>query len=267
MGRHYLRSIRVVAAPADDLELALELADIADAISVPRFGADDLVVDTKPDLTPVSEADRAVELALRERLAIARPQDAVIGEEFGASEDRGSRRWIIDPIDGTMSYVRRVPTWSTLIALSIDGAETVGVVSMPAVGRRWWARRGAGAYANGRAIRVSGVDALADAQLAWGGIEDWDGAGRIDAILALGRACWRSRGLGDAWPYMLVAEGAAEIALDPEASLWDLAAIKVVVEEAGGRFTDLAGVVTAAGGDGIATNGLLHDAALALVGR
>lgn len=256
-----------MSAPADDLALALELADIADAIAVARFGADDLIVETKPDLTPVSEADKAVELALRERLAAARPGDAVLGEEFGASEDGGSRRWIVDPIDGTMSYVRRVPTWATLIALSIDGTEAVGVVSMPALGRRWWAQRGGGAYANGRSVRVSAVDALADAQLTWSGIEDWDGVGRIDAILALGRACWRSRGLGDAWPYMLVAEGAAEIALDPEASLWDLAAIKVIVEEAGGCFTDLAGVPTAAGGDAIATNGLLHEPALALVGR
>lgn len=256
-----------MSAPADDLALALELADVADQIAVTHFGADDLIVETKPDLTPVSEADRAVELALRERLASARPQDAVIGEEFGGSEDTGSRRWIIDPIDGTMSYVRRVPTWATLIALAVDGTETVGVVSMPAVGRRWWAHHGGGAYANGRAIKVSGVDELADAQLTWSGIEDWDAIGRIDAILALGRACWRSRGFGDAWPYMLVAEGAAEIALDPAASLWDLAAIKVVVEEAGGRFTDLSGVATAGGGDGIATNGLVHEAALAHVGR
>ncbi len=256
-----------MSAPADDLALALELADIADAIAVARYGADDLIVETKPDLTPVSEADKAVELALRERLAAARPGDAVLGEEFGADQAAGPRRWIIDPIDGTKSYVRRIPTWATLIALAEDGTETLGVVSMPALGRRWWARRGSGAFVNGRPIRVSGVDELADAHLVWGGISAWDEIGRTDAILALARACWRSRGFGDAWQYMLVAEGAAEIALDPEVSLWDLAAIKVIVEEAGGCFTDLAGVPTAAGGDAIATNGLLHEPALALVGR
>jgi histidinol-phosphatase len=256
-----------VSAAEDDLALALELADAADAITVARFGADDLIVETKPDLTPVSEADRAVELALRELIAERRPEDAVIGEEYGATDGAGSRRWIIDPIDGTKSYVRGIPTWSTLIALSVDDTETVGVVSMPALGRRWWALRGGGAFADGRAIRVSAIHALADAHLAWSGIEDWDEIGRTDSIIELSRACWRSRGVGDAWQYMLVAEGVAEIALDPQVSVWDLAAVKVVVEEAGGRFTDLSGAVTAAGGDSLASNGLVHEAALAIVGR
>ncbi len=256
-----------MSAADDDLALALELADVADAITVARFGADDLIVETKPDLTPVSEADRAVELALRELIAQQRPGDAVIGEEYGSSDGTGSRRWIIDPIDGTKSYVRGIPTWATLIALSVDDVETVGVVSMPALGRRWWAARGGGAFADGRDIRVSGVQELADAHLTWSGVEDWDAIGRTDAIIELARACWRSRGVGDAWQYMLVAEGAAEIALDPEVSVWDIAAVKMVVEEAGGRFTDLSGVVTAAGGDGLATNGLVHEAALAIVGR
>jgi histidinol-phosphatase len=251
----------------DDLALALELADAADAITLRRFGADDLVVETKPDLTPVSESDRAVELALRDRIAAAAPGDAVLGEEFGSSGGTGPRRWIIDPIDGTKSYVRGVPTWSTLIALSIDGLESVSVVSMPALGRRWWGRRGDGAFADGRRIRVSAVDTLAEAQLAWSGIEDWDAVGRLDALISLGRACSRTRGVGDAWQYMLVAEGAAEIALDPQVNLWDLAAIKLVIEEAGGKFTDLGGVATADGGDCLATNGLLHDPALAFVGR
>lgn len=264
---NYVRTIVVLSPSDDDLAFALQLADAADAITLRRFRADDLVVETKPDLTPVSEADRAVELALRELIASSRPGDAVIGEEYGATDEAGPRRWVIDPIDGTKSYIRGVPTWATLIALAIDGVETVGVVSMPALGRRWWAKRGAGSFADGRSIRVSAVDALTDAQLAWSGIEDWDAVGRLDAIVALGRACWRTRGVGDAWQYMLVAEGAAEIALDPEVSLWDLAAIKVVIEEAGGRFTDLAGVVTAAGGDSLATNGLVHEAALAFVGR
>jgi histidinol-phosphatase len=255
-----------VPAAAEDLALAFELADAADAITMARFGAEDLVVDTKPDLTPVTEADRAVELTLRERLGAARPQDAVLGEEFGSVPGAGPRRWIIDPIDGTKSYVRGIPTWSTLIALSVEDDVTVGVVSMPALGRRWWAARGAGAFANGRRIEVSGIESLADAHLTWSGIEDWDAVGRLDAIIALGRACWRSRGVGDAWQYMLVAEGTAEIALDPQVSLWDLAAVKIVVEEAGGRFTDLRGVVTADGGSGLASNGLVHEAALAIVG-
>lgn len=265
-----------------DLALALELADIADSISMERFRASDLAVETKPDLTPVTEADRAVELALRERLAAARPGDAVLGEEYGVVEGglveaglvegglveggAGPRRWIIDPIDGTKSYVRGMATWSTLIALEVDGTIVVSIVAMPVLGRRWWAARGFGAFADGRQIHVSAIASLADAQLAWSGIQEWDEVGRLDALLALARACWRTRGVGDAWQYMLVAEGAAEIALDPAVSLWDLAAVKLVVEEAGGRFTDLAGVDTAAGGSGIATNGLVHDAALAFVG-
>ncbi len=251
---------------ADDLALALALADIADALTMKRYRASDLAIETKADLTPVTESDRAVELALRERITVARPADAVIGEEYGASAGAHARSWILDPIDGTKSYVRGVPTWSTLIGLQVDGEITTGVVSMPALGRRWWASRGAGAFADGRSIHVSAVPALAQAQLAWSGIEDWDEVGRLDAIIALGRACWRTRGIGDAWQYMLVAEGAAEIALDPVVSVWDLAALKVIIEEAGGRFTDLAGVDTIAGGSGIASNGLVHDAALALVG-
>ena len=250
-----------------DLALALELAGLADSITMDRFGASDLAIETKPDLTPVTEADRAVELALRERLAAARQSDAVLGEEYGIVEGAGRRRWIIDPIDGTKSYVRGMATWSTLIALEVDGAIVVGVVAMPVLGRRWWAARGLGAFADGRPIRVSGVASLADAQLAWSGIQEWDEVGRLDALIALGRACWRTRGVGDAWQYMLVAEGAAEIALDPAVSLWDLAAVKPIVEEAGGRFTDLGGVARADGGSGIASNGLVHDAALAFVGH
>jgi histidinol-phosphatase len=252
-------------AQQDDLALALELADIADAITMRRYRANDLAIETKPDMTPVTESDRAAELALRERIATAFPHDAVIGEEFGG-DGTHPRRWVLDPIDGTKSYVRGVPTWSTLIGLEVDGEVSVGVVSMPALGRRWWATRGGGAFADGRAIHVSTIADLSDAQLAWSGIEDWDAIGRLDAIVALGRACWRTRGIGDAWQYMLVAEGAAEIALDPEAKVWDLAALKVVVEEAGGRLTDLGGIGRVDGGSSIASNGLVHDAALAFVG-
>ena len=261
--------MRAVNDASGDLALALELADLADSITLGRYRAEDLRVETKPDRTPVTEADRAVEQAIRRQLAAVRPEDAVVGEEYGAGAKRasGERRWIIDPIDGTMSYMRGMPTWTTLIALSVADEIAVGVVSAPALPRRWWAGRGLGAFADGARIGVSRISRLADAMLTWSGIEDWNAIGRLDAILELGRRCWRSRGIGDAWQYMLVAEGAAEIALDPEVSIWDMAAPMVIVEEAGGRFTDLAGVRTPSGGDGIATNGLVHDAALAVVGR
>jgi histidinol-phosphatase len=254
-------------AAEQDVELALELAGVADELTLARYRAADLRVDTKPDLTPVTEADRAVEEALRRRLSQMRPDDAVIGEELtDTAGSGGSRRWIIDPIDGTASYLRGMPIWATLIALEANGEVRLGVTSMPALGRRWWAVAGGGAFCDGEPMRVSAVTELADAQLCWSGIEAWDEVGRLDSLIALGRACWRTRGVGDAWQYMLVAEGAAEIALDPSVHLWDLAAVKVIVEEAGGRFTDLSGAVTAAGGSSLASNGLLHDAAMAFVG-
>ena len=267
--------MRAVPGAPDDLALALELADVADAITMARFRAEDLVVETKPDLTPVSEADRAVEQALREHLATRRPQDIVFGEEYGGGDPAdgasgaggGARRWIVDPIDGTKGYVRRMQVWGTLLALEEDGEMTVGVVSAPAMGRRWWAARGAGAFttdaagAQPRPVRVSGVRELQDAQVCFGGHEEWRQTGRLDALLALSERCWRTRGYGDFWQYMLVAEGAAEIALDPAAALWDLAAPMVVVREAGGSFTDFGGSATAAGGSGIGTNGLVHEAA------
>ncbi|HWD63978.1 MAG TPA: inositol monophosphatase family protein [Solirubrobacteraceae bacterium] len=254
-------------APDADLALALELADLADQITLARYRAADLQVDTKPDRTPVTEVDRGVEQALRQRLTEVRPRDAVVGEEMGETGDAdAARRWIIDPIDGTKSYLRGMPTWSTLIGLEVDGEDRVGVTSMPALGHRWWALRGAGAFRDGARVHVSNVGRLADAQLCWSGVEDWDEVGRLDALLSLARACWRTRGVGDAWQYMLVAEGVAEIAVDPAASLWDLAAVKVIVEEAGGAFTDLAGAVTAAGGSGLATNRLLHEAVLGYIG-
>ena len=243
-----------------DLTLALELADVADEITVRRFRAVDLVVETKPDLTPVTEADRAVERALRDRLAAVRPGDAVVGEEYGTT-GAGDRRWIVDPIDGTKNFVRGVPVWATLIALQEDGVTTTGVVSAPALGRRWWARRGEGAYADGRRIAVSKVAGLGDAFLSYSSLRGWSGRD-FDALV---RNVWRTRAFGDFWSYVLVAEGAVDVAAEPEVSLWDLAALQVIVEEAGGRFTDLSGVATPEGGNALATNGLLHDAALALL--
>jgi histidinol-phosphatase len=258
---------------AEDLALALELADLADSITLSRYGAGDLLVETKPDLTPVTEADRAVERAIRERLAAARPPDAVVGEEFGSSGACGNaRRWIVDPIDGTKNYVRGIPVWGTLLALEDRGELSVAVVSAPALGRRWWAARAMGAFAydpsrGERRLRVSAVSALADAQLCYSGFSGWEDSVGLGALMELGRRCWRTRGFGDFWVYMLVAEGAAEIACEAAVSLWDLAAPQLIVEEAGGRFTDLRGERTPAGGDALATNGELHEAALAIVGR
>ncbi len=263
-----------MAADPDDLALALELADIADSITLERFRAKDLVVETKPDLTPVTEADTAVEQALRDRLAVARPEDSVVGEEYGSSSAAdSSRRWILDPIDGTKNYVSGVPVWATLVALQEGEEFTVGVASAPALARRWWASRGAGAHMSDglgpapRGLGVSAVSELSEAQLCFAGIEEWEEIGRLDALLKLARGCWRTRGFGDFWQYMLVAEGAVELALDPVVSLWDLAAPLVIVEEAGGRFTDFGGVATPDGGDAVASNGRVHEAALAIIGR
>jgi histidinol-phosphatase len=256
----------------DDLQLALALADVADAITLDRYRAEDLVVETKPDLTPVTEADRGVERALRERLAELRPDDAVLGEEFGDhSPAGGARRWIVDPIDGTKNYVRGIPVWATLLALEAEGEMVVGVVSAPALRRRWWASRGQGAFVDDgfsdgpRRMRVSGIRELADAQLSFPGLDDW--GDQLDRLVALAASCWRSRGFGDFWSYMLLAEGAVDVVCEPVVELWDLAPLQVIVEQAGGRFTDLRGVPTADGGDAIASNGLLHDSALAIVGH
>src|SRR4051812_9287558 len=196
-----------------DLTLALELADLADSISFPRFRADDLLVETKPDMTPVTEADRAVEEALRKRLATERPDHAVVGEEFGA--DSGSTRWIIDPIDGTKNYVRGVPVWGALIGLEVDGEIVTGVVSAPALGRRWWASKGEGAFADGRPMRVSRVAGLGDAFLSHASIEGWHEAGRSDRFDALSRRVWRARGVGGFLPHMLVAAGGGDAPGEP----------------------------------------------------
>lgn len=245
-----------------DLALALELADAADVITRSRFRATDLVVETKPDLTPVSEADRAVEVAIRDRLATARPGDAIVGEELGADGD-GHRRWIIDPIDGTKSFVRGVPIWATLIALEVDGQMAVGVASAPALSRRWWAAKGSGAFANDERIRVSQVTALADALLCYTSSPTFDEFGLGEQFRSLAADCWAARGFADFWGHVLVAEGSADIAVEPIMNLWDNAAIQVIVEEAGGRFTDLSGTATSDGGNALSTNGRLHDHVLA----
>jgi len=245
-----------------DLAFAFELADLADAITLERYLADDLVVETKPDRSPVTEADRAVEQALRKRIGEERPGHGVVGEEFGADQP-GSTRWILDPIDGTKNYLRGVPVWATLIGLERDGAVVAGVVSAPALHRRWWAARGEGSFVNGRRIRVSRVTDLSYAVLSYASLGSWEQHGLGEQFLTLARACWRTRAFGDFWSHMLVAEGAADLAVEPEVNLWDLAAPQVIVEEAGGRFTDLGGTPTPAGGSVVSTNGLLHDRVLA----
>ena len=202
----------------------------------------------------MTEADRLVEQTLRRRLGRARPGDGVLGEEYGGS-GAGGRRWIVDPIDGTRNYARGVPVWATLIALEEDGAVRVGVVSAPALGRRWWAARGRGAFALGEPIRVSRVARVEDAVLCFA-LEQ--------PLPEVARRCWHPRAFGDFWAHMLVAEGAADGAIDAVGvSVWDLAAVQVVVEEAGGRFTDAAGAARADGGTGISSNGLLHEELLA----
>ena len=250
----------------DDLALALALADLADATTLPRFRATDLVVETKPDLTPVTEADRATERALRSAIEEARPGDAVLGEEYGVT-GASHREWVLDPIDGTKNFVRGAPVWATLIALRENGVVTTGVVSAPALGRRWWAARGRGAFADGSPISVSRVSEIGDAFLSHSSLTGWDALGRLGAFLDLTRRVWRTRAFGDFWSYMLVAEGAVDLAAEPEVSLWDLAALQVIVEEAGGRFTTLDGEPRPDGGNVVASNGLLHDEVLALLRR
>ncbi|MFM7225298.1 MAG: inositol monophosphatase family protein [Actinomycetota bacterium] len=253
---------------ATALDLALGLADRADVITTARFRAHDLHVTTKPDLTPVSEADQAVERAIRDALA-AFPDHAVLGEEYGhdpGADAGASHRWIIDPIDGTKNYVRGVPIWATLIALEVDGRLDVGVVSAPALGMRWWAGRGLGAFRDGDRISVSEVGDLADAQLSFA----WDTSGAFagigDRLLGLAHRCWRARGIGDFWQHLLVAEGAFDIAVDPVVSLWDVAALVPILEEAGARWSTVDGRTDPDGGSFVCTNGRLHDAALAALG-
>jgi histidinol-phosphatase len=247
----------------DDLRLALELAGVADAITVTAFRRVGLHVETKPDRTPVTEADRAVERALRERIAAERPGDAVVGEEFGSSGEGASRRWWLDPIDGTKNFVRGIPVFATLIALEQDGEPVVGVCSAPGLHARWWAAREMGAYESGRRIRVSGVTSLDEAQLSYDSLPGFEEHGLGASFTALARRCARTRGFGDFWSHVLVAEGGVDVAVEPEVSPWDLAPLKVIVEEAGGRFSDLSGAARIDGGSAVSSNGLLHDDVLA----
>ena len=241
----------------DDLRLALQLADAADKITLHHFQSSTLSVRTKSDRTPVSEADESVERAIRATLERERPGDGIVGEEFGSGGST-SRRWIIDPIDATKNYIRGIPVFATLIAL--EGV--AGVVSAPALGRRWWAARGEGAFCNGKPIQVSSRDSLEQSQLCYDDLKGFETAGKGEQFLKLVRRCGRTRGFGDFWSHMMVAEGAVEIAVEPQVALWDMAPIQIIVEEAGGRFTNLQGEPRADGGSGVSTNGLVHELTL-----
>lgn len=261
------------AADAADLALALRLADAADALTLAAFRRTDLIVDTKPDLTPVTEADRGVERRLREILAAERPADDLLGEEEGGRDPSArpaGRAWVIDPIDGTKNFVRGVPVWATLIAVVDSGVVTVGVASAPALGRRWWAARGSGAWTTGpedaqpRRLAVSAIDRLADASFSYSDPVGWP-AGSLARVSA---AAWRVRAYGDFWSHLLVAEGAVDVAAEPELSIWDVAALIPIVIEAGGRVTAFTGAdpLVAPHEGALTTNARLHDEVRSLLG-
>lgn len=255
----------------DDLGLAHLLADSAARIASDRFRSSDLRVSTKPDMTEVSDADTSIEEVIRSTLSRARPRDGVFGEEYGDNPGASGRKWIVDPIDATRNFVRGVPIWATLIALFDRGEPVVGVVSAPALGRRWWAMKGAGAFAGrdqraGKKIEVSKVAKLSDASVSISSINSWAKVDRQGAMLAMLHEAWRERGFGDFYSYCLLAEGSVDIAAEPEVALWDLAPLALLVEEAGGTFTDLKGRPGPDGGTALATNGLLHEQALERLG-
>jgi histidinol-phosphatase len=248
---------RVVCHDAD-LRFAHELADAADSITLDRFGALDLRVQTKSDLTPVSDADRAAEEAIRDLVAQRRPGEGVLGEEMG--DEGAAARWIVDPIDGTRNYVRRIPVWATLLAFERDGRVEIGLVSAPALQRRWWAVLGEGAWADGAPCRVSTVTSLADSV-----VSTTSAPGMPAGWTVLAARAGSSRGFGDFWQHCLVAEGALEVATDAVLALWDYAAIQLLVTEAGGRCSTFAGGAPAPDNSFLSTNGRLHDEVVALL--
>ncbi|MCL1801927.1 MAG: histidinol-phosphatase [Promicromonosporaceae bacterium] len=272
-------------AGVDDLAFALRLADLADGITMASFQSTTLRVSEKPDHTPVTEADQATERALREALATERPDDAVLGEEYGSRVGRSDRKWVIDPIDGTKNYLRGVPIWATLIALTEGSEVLLGVVSAPALGRRWWAAKGQGVWTGvlpelaggtttdgegtttaGRVVRrihTSGISDLGHATFAYTSLSGWDQIGKFDGFLKLADKCWVTRGFGDFYSYMLLAEGAVDLVAEPQLETYDMAALVPIVVEAGGTFTSLDGMPGPWGGNALATNGALQDQAFA----
>jgi histidinol-phosphatase len=247
----------------NDLDLALKLADRADEISLKRFRALDLLVETKPDRSPVTDADRAVEAELRSVVAEYRPDDTFIGEEF-ENTGTSARNWIVDPIDGTANYLRGVPIWASLIALRVDGVITTSVVSAPALGRRWWAQRGNGAFTMDiqggvRALQVSKISELEDASISYNNMQLWDQAGKLNQLIELSRKVWRTRAYGDFYSYMLLAEGSIDLVAEHDLKIYDIAALVPIVEEAGGQISDLTGPLTEQSSSVMASNGLLHQ--------
>ena len=263
-------TIVTVPGYANDLDLAHRLADAADTITTARFRALDLAVERKPDRTPVTDADTAVEDAIRALLASERPSDAVLGEERGGSAATG-RAWVLDPIDGTKNFLRGVPVWATLIALVEDGDPVLGLISAPLLGRRWWAAAGSGAWlreaAGERRLAVSGVASLEDAYLSTTDVGPWAEYHSREKYLELVDACWETRAFGDFWQHCLVAEGALDVVAECIVNPWDVAAAQVIVTEAGGRFSDLSGEPRYDNGSALSTNGLLHEDALAILKR
>ena len=254
---------------AQDLALALELADAADKISLPRFRAVDLNIQTKPDLTPVTDADKSVERALIGLLAEKRPTDAIFGEEFGSS-GVGNRKWIIDPIDGTANFIRGVPIWATLIALSLDGRPIVSVVSAPAIGARWWAAPGTGAQTQSatggfRQLSVSMVSKIEDCSISYNNLQLWQKTNFLSQLLKLSETVWRTRAYGDFWSYMLLAEGSLDVVAEHDLKIYDIAALVPIIEQAGGTITDLQGELTEESSSVLATNSLLHSKVQALL--
>ncbi len=251
----------------NDLALAIRLADAADSITLARYQSIDLVVTTKPDNTPVTDADKAAEEALRALIKNHRPDDGIVGEEFGNDAGGAERYWVIDPIDGTKNFLRGVPTWATLIGLiekQSDGSEVVvvGVVSAPALFRRWHASEGNGAFvsvnkAAPERIHVSQVSEIKDASISYSDFIGW--GERLAPFQSLLADAWRTRGIGDFWSHMLVAEGAVDVAVEPSLALWDMAALDIIVREAGGRFTNVAGSDGSLGGSGLSTNSAIHQ--------
>ena len=254
----------------DDLRLAHVIADAVERFTLSRFHAQDFAVETKPDMTPVTDADREAEQLIRAQLSRARTRDAVLGEEFGLTGS-SPRQWVIDPIDGTKNFIRGVPVWATLIALLDQGEPVVGLVSAPALNRRWWAHRDGGAFtgrsiARAQRISVSPVSRLEDASLSYSSLSGWKERGLREGFLAMTDQVWRTRAYGDFWSYCLLAEGTVDLACEPELNLHDMAALVPIVTEAGGRFSALDGTPGCHGQDALASNGLLHDHALQFIG-
>lgn len=250
----------------DDLHLAHTIAGQVDPLTLGHFENQDFEVETKPDMTPVTDADKEAEQVIRNYLARARNRDSVLGEEFGES-GHSSRQWIVDPIDGTKNFVRGVPVWATLIAMVEDGEVIVGLVSAPALGKRWWAVKDGGAWAgrslaSAKPLHVSTVAGIEDASMSYSSLSGWAEHKRLRGMLSLMQDCWRTRAYGDFWSYMLLAAGAVDLAAEPELGVYDMAALVPIVTEAGGRFTSLEGDAGPWGGNAVASNGLLHEAAL-----